>query len=195
VSGDGGLASEKAALRREAMSRRAALAATGAARAASRLADAVLAAGIVPEGAVVSAYWPMRDEIDPRPLLAALAARGHALALPATPAAGGTLAFRRWRPGDALAAGRFGTSEPPASATVTRPDIVLVPLLAFDRAGARLGYGGGYYDRTLAAFRADGGRCRALGLAYAGQEVVRVPAGPGDARLDAVATEDGIVRP
>jgi 5-formyltetrahydrofolate cyclo-ligase len=194
-AGAGDLTRAKSALRREAMHRRAALAAAGAALAARRLAENVLAGGLIPDGAAVSAYWPMRDEIDPGPLVAALAARGQALALPVTPPAGGTLSFRRWRLGDALVPGRFGTSEPAPGAAVTRPDIVLVPLLAFDRAGARLGYGGGYYDRTLAAFRADGGRYRALGLAYAGQEVVRVPAGPGDARLDAIATEHGVVRP
>lgn len=184
----------KAALRRQALARRAALSAAGAARAAERLADAVLAAALVPAGAVVSAYWPMRDEIDPRPLLGTLAARGHGLALPATPPPGGTLEFRAWRPGDPLAPGRFGTSEPPAAAARVVPEILLVPVLAFDRGLARLGYGGGYYDRTLADLRARRPATRAVGLAFAGQEVVAVPAGPGDAALDAVATEDGVVR-
>ena len=107
--------------------------------------------------------------------------------LPVTGGRGAALAFRTWQPGAALVRERFGTMRPMGEER--RPDFLLVPLLAFDRGGRRLGYGAGYYDRTLAglpgAFK--------LGCAYAAQEVARVPAGPHDVRLDAVATEEGVI--
>ncbi len=134
----------------------------------------------------IAGFWPMGTEIDLRPLLHALASRGHRLLLPATPPRGQPLAFRRWRPGDALLPDRFGTVAPQGEPGV--PDMLLVPLLAWDAAGNRLGYGGGYYDRTLAALP---GR-RAIGCAYAMQQVDRLPAGPHDVPLDAVATECGV---
>ena len=136
----------------------------------------------------VSAFWPMGDEIDVRPILAALHARGLAIALPVTAGRGAPLVFRRWRPGDALVDGGFGTSVPSATAEVVVPRTLFVPLLAFDRAGWRLGYGGGYYDRTLATLRAGGPVC-AIGVAYAAQEVPDVPHGADDQRLDAIVTE------
>jgi 5-formyltetrahydrofolate cyclo-ligase len=148
----------------------------------------VLADFMPPAGAVVSGFWPIGDEIDLRPLMVALAARGHPLCLPETPKRGLPLVFRRWLPGEPLVAGRFGTSHP--SGPVTVPDFVLVPLLAFDRAGNRLGYGGGFYDRTLGGLP-DAMR---LGCAFACQEVAAVPVGPVDQRLDAVATEFGVIR-
>jgi 5-formyltetrahydrofolate cyclo-ligase len=138
-------------------------------------------------GAVVSGFWPMGQEIDIRPLLVALHERGHRIVLPETPRRGNPLIFRLWRPGDVLIAERFGTMRPDGE--VLNPDFLLVPLLAFDRSGNRLGYGAGYYDRTLAALP---GRFR-LGVAYAAQELDEVPAGPYDARLDAVATEQGVI--
>jgi 5-formyltetrahydrofolate cyclo-ligase len=138
-------------------------------------------------GAVVSGFWPMGQEIDIRPLLFALHERGHPIVLPETPKRGDPLIFRLWRPGDALVTERFGTLRPLGEIGV--PDFLLVPLLAFDRRGYRLGYGAGYYDRTLAALP---GRFR-LGVAYAAQELDVVPAGPYDERLDAVATERGVI--
>jgi 5-formyltetrahydrofolate cyclo-ligase len=131
----------------------------------------------------------MGPEIDIRPLLLALAGRGHPIALPVTPKRGLPLGFRRWRPGEALARGPMGTSQPAAGEEL-RPDWLLVPLLAFDRAGRRLGYGGGYYDRTLALLPG----ATAIGCAYAAQEMAEVPAGPEDWRLDAIATEAGVIR-
>ena len=138
-------------------------------------------------GAVVAGFWPLPGEIDIRPLLAALAAQGHRIALPVTPRPGLPLAFGAWRPGEALRPGRFGTMTPSGPEVI--PDVLLVPLLAFDRLGRRLGYGAGYYDRTLAALPA----ARAIGCAFAAQEVAEVPAGPYDVPLGAIATEEGVI--
>jgi 5-formyltetrahydrofolate cyclo-ligase len=146
-----------------------------------------------PHGAVVSGFWPLPGEIDPRPLLLALAGRGHAIVLPRTPKRGLPLSFHRWRPGDTLLPGRMGILEPAPDAPVLPPDFLLVPLVAFDAGMRRLGHGAGYYDRTLAALRAAK-PVLALGIAFADQQVDRVPADAHDARLDAVATEAGIIR-
>jgi 5-formyltetrahydrofolate cyclo-ligase len=141
-------------------------------------------------GAMVAGYWPIGDEIDPLPLMERLAARGSALALPVVAAAGHALDFRAWRPGAPLEAGPHGTRHPPPAAAAAVPAIVLVPLLAFDRRGFRLGRGGGYYDRTLERLRANA-QILAIGLAYAAQEVSEVPRDGRDQRLDRVLTEAG----
>ena len=141
-----------------------------------------------PPGSVVSGFWPLGDEIDIRPLLLALHDRGNAIVLPVTPRRGEPLTFRGWQPGDVMVPERFGTMRPVGDVMV--PDMLLIPLLAFDTEGGRLGYGGGFYDRTLAGLP---GRFR-LGCAFAVQKVDAVPAGPYDVRLDAVATENGIIR-
>ncbi len=147
----------------------------------------------LPGGAVVSGYWPIRDEADPRALMASLAARGHPLALPRVAERAAPLAFHRWTPGDATLIDMFGLTEPLASADLAAPSVLLVPLLAFDAAGYRLGYGGGYYDRTLAGLRAEGDIV-AVGVAYAGQEIGAVPHHDHDQRLDAIVTENGLRR-
>lgn len=147
----------------------------------------------IPPVAVIAGFWPLAGEIDVRPLLLALAGRGHAIALPRTPRRGLALAFHHWRPGEALVAGRLGIREPPAAAARLVPDLLLVPLVAFDAAMRRLGHGGGYYDRTLAELRAAGAPF-ALGIGFAAQQVPCVPAAMHDARLDAVATEEGMLR-
>ncbi len=140
-----------------------------------------------PEGAVVSGFWPLGGEIDIRPLLETLHPRGHTIVLPVTPRRGLPLSFRVWRPGDVLLPERFGTMSPIGEQR--RPEFLLVPLLAFDRRGGRLGYGAGYYDRTLSGLSPR----FALGCAFAAQEVPDVPMGPTDARLDAVATEREVI--
>jgi len=152
------------------------------------LGERLLAEMPPPAGAVVSGFWPMGPEIDIRTLLEALHGRGHRVVLPETPPRGNPLIFRLWHPGMAMVAERFGTLRP--TGEVLAPDWLLVPLLAFDRAGRRLGYGGGYYDRTLAALPG----AVAIGVGWAAQEVDEVPADALDARLDAVATERGVLR-
>jgi 5-formyltetrahydrofolate cyclo-ligase len=143
--------------------------------------------------AVVAGYWPTRDEADPRELMKALAARGAILALPRIDAKDAALSFRRWSEGDALVDNHHAIREPPAEAPRVVPNLVLVPLLAFDATGHRLGYGGGYYDRTLAGLRAAG-PVTSIGIAYAGQEIPAIPHEANDQRLDMVLTELGLRR-
>ena len=147
----------------------------------------------LPAGAVVAGYWTTGDELDVRPLLGALDDAGYRCALPVVVAPDAVLVFRRWRTGDVLTAGRFGIMEPGADAEAVTPDLVIVPLLAFDRAGYRLGYGAGYYDRTLGALR-GAGPVVAVGVGFAAQGVDAVPHDAADARLDWVVTETGAVR-
>jgi 5-formyltetrahydrofolate cyclo-ligase len=139
---------------------------------------------------IVAGYWPIKGELDSRPLLSALAARGRTLALPVVIAEGAPLEFRGWSPGTALIPAGFGTSVPPPGAPILVPGLVLVPLLAFDDALRRLGYGRGYYDITLRALRAAG-PVTAIGLAFADQHYASVAPDPWDEPLDAVLTERG----
>lgn len=146
-----------------------------------------------PAPCIVSAYAPIRTEIDPTPAMEALARDGYALCLPVVRGAGLPLAFRPWHPGMALEPGAFGAPVPPDDGREVRPDVVIAPLLAFDTRGYRLGYGGGFYDRTLAALRADR-PVAAYGFAYQAQRVPVVPVDATDVALDAIATEAGITR-
>ena len=140
--------------------------------------------------AVVAGYHPFRDEADPRELMAALAALGHQLALPCVVAARSALVFRAWHAGDPLQPNAYGIAEPLAGAPEVVPGAALVPLLAFDASGHRLGYGGGYYDRTFEVLP----RMRLIGVAYSGQEISVVPREAHDHRLDAIVTENGVRR-
>jgi 5-formyltetrahydrofolate cyclo-ligase len=129
----------------------------------------------------------MNNEVDIRPLMLALLEKGHTLCLPEAKKEGGELIFHKWQPGAELVPGPYGTQHPTGEILV--PNFVLVPLLAFDARGYRLGYGSGFYDRTLAqlphAFR--------LGCAYAIQEIEEVPVGPNDTKLHAIVTEHGLI--
>ena len=183
------IATAKDAMRREARLRRAMLA-TALHGASETLAQAGFDVLPISAGAMIAGYWPVGDEIDPLPLLRRLA-KSHVCALPVVES-GRALSFRAWAFDVPPAAGRYGIPSPPLDSPVVLPDILLVPLLAFDRTGHRLGYGGGHYDATLAALRAER-PIYAVGLAYAGQEVARVPADARDQRLDAVLTEQGLI--
>jgi 5-formyltetrahydrofolate cyclo-ligase len=136
----------------------------------------------------LAGYLPIRSEVDPRPILAAAHATGTEIVLPAVinPT---TIAFRRWRPGEALIAAGFGTRAPPLTAPILDPDLILIPLVGFDRSGARLGHGLGFYDRALGAIHARGRRPLLVGLAFSVQEVPRIPHESHDIRLDWVVTE------
>lgn len=188
------LVSRKGALRAEAMRRRNQVAAEiGPDVAARAMRDRVLDSISFPPASAVSAFWPMGSELDLRPLMHALHEAGHPIGLPVVVGRGQLLLFRAWRPGLALVPGGFGTQVPGPEQPEVRPAVLLVPLLAFDRAGYRLGYGGGFYDRTLAALRADGLAC-AVGVAYAGQEVPEVPRADYDQRLDWIVTDKEAIR-
>lgn len=142
----------------------------------------------IPAGATISLYHPMKGELDTKPLAAALIERGFRIALPVTPKKRGPLTFRAFRDGDPLSADRYGVMTPSEAAPEVRPSIVVTPLLAFTRDGKRLGYGGGYYDRTLAAMR-EAGDVLAVGFAFGAQEVETMPFGRNDQRLDMIVTE------
>jgi len=154
-------------------------------------AETIAARGLpfaIQAGAVVSGYAPIRGELDPAPLMRQLAAQGARLALPVILARGHSLSFRAWSPGDRLTLGSLGIPEPSPAAAELVPDVMLVPLAAFDRTGHRIGYGGGYYDYTFSHLRKTH-HVIGVGLGFAVQETATVPALPHDAALDYVLTE------
>lgn len=155
--------------------------------AASRVADHV---ADLPQGATVALYRAIGSELDTSPLAGALIALGRALCLPVVLDTDAPMIFRRWVPGEPLEMDMAGCPAPLPLAEVVTPDLVILPLLAFDAAGVRLGQGGGYYDRTLAALRRSA-PVGAVGLAYAGQQVGHLPVEPHDQPLDGVLTEKG----
>ena len=190
------VAQEKRALRARMGALRKQRAATDSDNAGAHQArDLFLNALHPPAGAIISGYWPMRDELDPRPLLLALHERCYRIALPVVGKQAQPLTFRHWTPDLVLQEGRFATMAPPETSEVLRPDWLLVPLLAFDRGGYRLGYGGGFYDRTLAGMAADGHRVVSVGLAYAAQEEKPfLPHEPFDRPLDYIVSECEVLR-
>ncbi|MCC5994949.1 MAG: 5-formyltetrahydrofolate cyclo-ligase [Oceanicaulis sp.] len=143
-----------------------------------------------PLHSVVAGYHAVRSEIDPAPLMETFWCEQVRLALPCVTGPDEPLIFRAWSPGDALEPGAYGVKAPAPDAPVLTPALILAPLLAFDHQGRRLGYGGGYYDRTLAALRAAG-PVTAVGLAYAAQRLKRAPSAAHDMRLDWIVTEHG----
>jgi 5-formyltetrahydrofolate cyclo-ligase len=183
------ITARKQAMREEALARRASLRAA-APDAARRMARNFLEAIPLPPRAVVSAFVAIGEETDPAPLMDLLRARGHRIALPRVVRKGEKLSFHLYEPGDVLVPGVFGLSQPGKDWPVAIPDLLVVPLLDFDSRGLRLGYGGGFYDRTLAALRASR-NIVAVGYAFAGQEVADVPHRESDEPLDWVVTELG----
>jgi 5-formyltetrahydrofolate cyclo-ligase len=178
---------DKEQLRREALARRDAMLPEVRQRAAEGIAARAFPLAIAP-GVVVSGFMPLAGEFNPLPLMQKLAGQGARLALPAIAGHGKPLIMRAWEFAAPLERGQWGIREPTPDAPEVEPDILLVPLLAFDRAGHRIGYGAGYYDLTIAQLRARK-LVTAVGLAFAIQEVAAVPATPRDSRLDLVLTE------
>ncbi len=181
------ISSLKAELRTQALADRDALSAKMRAAAAEELAARAFPIVVKP-GMIVSGFMPLKSEINPIPLMRKLAEAGARLALPAIAGRGKPLVMRAYSFGDDLARGQWGIREPKPEAAEVEPDILIVPLAAFDRAGHRIGYGAGYYDMTIAALRAKK-NVAAVGIAFAAQEIREVPATPRDARLDLVLTE------
>ncbi|MGA7973677.1 MAG: 5-formyltetrahydrofolate cyclo-ligase [Pseudolabrys sp.] len=185
------LQDQKAKIRAEALAKRDAMPADERAAAAEQIAAREFPVAITP-GVLVSGFMPMKTEINPLPLLKKLAQAGAQLALPAIKGRGHPLIMRAYAFGDEFARGQWGIREPKPEAPEVAPDIVIVPLAAFDRTGNRIGYGAGYYDMTLAALRAKK-NVTAIGLAFAAQEMPQVPTGARDERLDLVLTEREVI--
>jgi 5-formyltetrahydrofolate cyclo-ligase len=185
------ISDEKTELRQDALARRDAIPAEVRQAAAETIAAREFPVAIPPH-IIVSGFMPLKSEINPLPLMKRLAEAGAMLALPVVAGRGKPLLMRAWRWGEPLAQGVWGLHQPKPEAPEVEPDILLVPLLAFDRAGHRIGYGAGYYDMTLARLRARKA-VTAIGIAFAAQEVSTVPATTHDERLDLVLTEREVI--
>jgi 5-formyltetrahydrofolate cyclo-ligase len=181
------LEDRKAELRKSALARRDVMPAAERQAAAEAVAARAFPVAIKP-GVIVSGFSPLKSEINPLPLMRKLASAGAQLALPVVAGRGQPLIMRAYAFGQQLNAGVWGIREPKPDASEVEPDILIVPLAAFDRTGQRIGYGAGYYDMTIKRLRARKA-ITAIGIAYAAQEVAAVPATPRDARLDLVLTE------
>ncbi|KQP56271.1 5-formyltetrahydrofolate cyclo-ligase [Methylobacterium sp. Leaf108] len=180
----------KATLREAVLARRDGLSPEARRDGSVAVADAVMAIDALAGAQIVGAFWPIRSEVDPRPLIDRLFARGQRVALPKVTPEG--LVFREWKAGEALVAGRFGLSEPRDDLPPLDPTALIVPLAAFDRRGHRIGYGRGYYDRAIARLSGNG-PVLTIGIAFAVQEIEAVPAEPHDRPLDHLVTEAGPV--
>jgi 5-formyltetrahydrofolate cyclo-ligase len=183
---------KKTHLRKIAIEKRNALSASARLRAAEEAARHALPLIEHERNAVVAIYWPVRNEISPLILAEHLHARKFELCLPVVVEKDAPLRFRKYEPGYALHKGKYGIDEPSQKSPYLNPSILIVPLIAFDKKGRRLGTGGGYYDRTLQALRAGDTPIKAYGYAFAIQEAVELPHEPHDELLDAVITEQGI---
>jgi 5-formyltetrahydrofolate cyclo-ligase len=186
---DADIEEAKAALRSRARAQRTAIPAAARATAATAATSHFLDRIPLAPTDVVAAYWPIREELDCRPLLTRLMDALQPVCLPVVLGEGEPLDMRLWEQGTALYPSGFGTLAPAETAPRVEPDVVLVPLLGFDKAGTRLGYGGGYYDRTFARMRKP---TRLVGFAFAAQELPAIPRAPHDRPLDAVVTETGV---
>ena len=188
---DSSSVSTKTELRREALARRDALPAAERQQAAETIAARTFPVA-VKSGAIVAGFMPMRSEINPLPLMRKLAAAGARLALPVVAGRGKPLIMRSYAFGQPLNEGVWGIREPKPDAPEVDPDILIVPLAAFDRRGNRIGYGAGYYDMTINRLRSRK-PVTAVGIAYAAQQVPEVPTTPRDERLDLVLTEREVI--
>ena len=177
----------KAALRAEALARRAEVTEPQAHAFAARLAETGADFAAARGTKIASAFWAIKDEVATLPLLERLAARGIATALPVMQGFRKPLEFRLWAPGGPLAEAKWGIMEPVPAAEVF-PDLLFVPVAGFDRAGNRLGYGAGFYDRTLSRLRQKQ-EIVAVGIAYAAQEFAAIPAEAHDEKLDHILTD------
>ncbi len=184
---------EKAQLRRAATERRDALPADIRKAAAEAIAAREFPLPLLP-GLIVAGFMPLKSEINPLPLMQKLAERGARLALPAIAGRGKPLIMRAWTFGAPLDRGQWGIREPKPEADEVDPDVLLVPLLAFDREGHRIGYGAGYYDMTIHRLRSRK-PVTAVGIAFAAQQVPNVPTSSRDERLDLVLTEHEVIKP
>jgi len=182
---------EKTILRREGLARRDTLLAAERAKAAEAIAARPFPVPVLP-GTIASGFMPMKSEINPIPLMRKLADAGARLALPVVAGKGKPLIMRAWALGEPLTAGVWGIREPKPEAPEVEPDILIVPLLVFDRSGHRVGYGAGYYDMTIDALRRKKPTL-AIGIAFAVQEIDAVPITPRDVRLDLVLTEREVI--
>jgi 5-formyltetrahydrofolate cyclo-ligase len=185
------ISDQKSALRTLVLALRDAMPSAARQAAAEAIAARGLPVAVTP-GTIVSGFMPMKTEINPLPLMRKLAEQGALLALPCIAGRGHPLIMRAWTIGDEFKAGQWGIREPLPEAPEVAPDIVIVPLAAFDRSGQRIGYGAGYYDMTLAALRAKK-KVTAIGIAFAVQEIAQVPATERDERLDFVLTERDVI--
>ena len=184
------IAAVKTALRNAALARRDGLAPDLRSAGSERIARDAISIPALAEATFVGAFWPIRSEVDPRPLARLLFARGQRVALPKVTPDG--LVFREWREGEALVAGRFGLSEPSDDLPPVDPTALIVPLAAYDRRGHRIGYGRGYYDQAIARLSRNG-PVLTIGVAFSVQAVERVPAEAHDQPLDHLITEAGPV--
>jgi len=186
---DGHIEDVKAGLRVQALAARAALSPTSRAEAAAAVTQVFFDSIALKPDDVVAAYWRIRDELDCQPILVRLMDGNQTVVLPVVLGPDQPLEMRVWEQGASLYEAGFGTLAPSELAPRQEPDIILMPLLGFDSQGTRLGYGGGYYDRTLAHMNK---KPRLIGLAFAAQELDSIPRDSHDVPLDAVITEAGI---
>lgn len=183
------LETAKAEARKQAMAQRAALNSSERAEAAKAAAEHFFQKVDLTENQMVAAYWPIRDEIDAKPLLTRLMDSGQPVCLPVVMGEGKPLVFRQWEADAPLYEAGFGTLVPAETAPVVTPDLMIIPLLGFDKTGTRLGYGRGYYDRSIAAMKE---KPVLVGYAFSAQELDAIPREPHDVPLDYLITEAGV---